>query len=374
MKINTITCHRVFNHGASLQQLALLHHLQSLGHNVQTINYQPNYLADHYRYTGVPSPKFKNNVIFRLLYIVAKFPERLNNRKRREAFDAFEKKYIPQTKKLYRTNEQLKDNLPEADAYICGSDQIWNTLFENGKDPAFYLDFVPNNKLKISYAASFATENINNDIKNFVEEKVKAIDCISVRESSGLKILENLGIENVTHVTDPVFLLSKEDWEKKFITKEIENKHYILVYDFDNNPLIKEYALYLKEKKGFEIVALSPKIKYADRYYWSIGPDKFLNLLHKSSFVLANSFHATAFSFIFEKQCLIFNRNTGINTRMRDFLQEYGLLKRMVLDFNENIIDDIIDYSEIKPQLQKNILKSKSFLNQSLQHEKLDNK
>lgn len=369
MKILTITCHRVFNHGASLQQFALLHHLQSLGHDVQTINYQPDYLANHYKYTGVPSEKFKKNIILRLLYIVAKFPERFANRKRREAFDIFEKNNIPQTKKLFVNNEELKRDIPNADAYICGSDQIWNTLFENGKDPAFYLDFVPQNKLKISYAASFATEKISDDIKHFIKEKVKAIDFISVRETSGLNILHNIGIERVTHVVDPVFLLSKEEWKKKFITTEEQENPYVLVYDFDNNPLIKEYALYLKKEKGFDIIALSPRIKYADRYYWSIGPEKFLNLLYKSSFVLANSFHATAFSFIFEKQCLIFNRTTGINTRMGDFLQEYGLSERMVMNFNKKIIDSIIDFSEIRPKLETNISKSKSFLNKALQYE-----
>lgn len=373
LKINTITCHRVFNHGASLQQFALLHHLRSLGHEVQTINYQPDYLADHYRYSGVPSEKFKKNIILRWLYIVAKFPERFANRKRRKAFDAFERDHIPQTKKCYTSNIELKNDLPPADAYICGSDQIWNTLFENGKDPAFYLDFVTKDKLKISYAASFATEKILDDIKEFVRKNVNSINYISVRETSGVKILNDLGIENVTHVVDPVFLLSKDDWMKKFITIEKQETPFVLVYDFDNNPLIKEYALFLKKEKGFDIVALSPRIKYADRFYWSIGPEKFINLLYNSSFVLANSFHATAFSFIFEKQCLIFNRTTGINTRMRDFLEEYGLSKRMVSDFDKNMVDNMIDFSEIKPKLEIKILKSKSFLNKALQYEKLDN-
>lgn len=372
MKVLTITCHNVYNHGASLQQFALIHYVQSLGHMVETINYQPAYLADNYRYLGVPSKKFQKNIILKGLYIIAKFPTRFSTRKRRMAFNEFDEKYIPQTKQLYKDNQSLKNNIPLADVYICGSDQIWNTLFENGKDPAFYLDFVPKEKLTISYAASFATENIAENLKGFVKEKINAIDCISVRESSGVRILNDLEVENVTHVLDPVFLLSKEEWLKKFSVNTNSGNPYVLVYDFDNNPLIEQYAKFLKEKKGYKIIALSHRITYADEVFWSIGPDQFLNLMAGSAWVLANSFHATAFSVIFEKQFLIFNRTTGINTRMQDFLAEFGLSERMVSNFDESLMNSVIDFSSIKVKLENKISESKSFLNKALHYEKMD--
>src|SRR5690606_20224827 len=98
--------------------------------------------------------------------------------KRKRSFDAFAKKHINTTKRLYKTNDDLKNNLPSADAYICGSDQIWNSFFANGKDPAFYLNFVPDNKLKISYAASFAIDEIEDSLKDFVKRNVKRLDHI----------------------------------------------------------------------------------------------------------------------------------------------------------------------------------------------------
>lgn len=370
--IKTITCHRVFNHGASLQQFALLEYLTSLGHQVETINYQPHYLADNYRYLGVPNDKFRKNAILKMIYILAKLPKRFADRKRRDIFDLFEKQYIPQTKRQYKNNKELKANLPNADIYICGSDQIWNTLFENGKDPAFYLDFVPKEKLTISYAASFATEEIAENLKDFVKEKVNAIDCISVRESSGVRILNDLNVEDVTHVLDPVFLLSKEEWLKKFKVDTNYKKPYVLVYDFDNNPLIEQYAKFLKENKGYKIIALSHRITYADEVFWSIGPDQFLHLMAESTWVLANSFHATAFSVIFEKQFLIFNRTTGINTRMQDFLGEFELSERMVSVFDKSLINNAIDFSNIKLKLENKISDSKSFLNKALHYEKMD--
>ena len=67
-------------------------------------------------------------------------------------------------------------------------------------------DFVPDNKTKISYAPSFATESILKPHEIFIKNKIARINHISVRETSGLKILENIGIENAVQVMDPVFL------------------------------------------------------------------------------------------------------------------------------------------------------------------------
>lgn len=43
MKINTITCHNVYNYGATLQAYALQTYLQSLGNEVEIIDYAPRY-------------------------------------------------------------------------------------------------------------------------------------------------------------------------------------------------------------------------------------------------------------------------------------------------------------------------------------------
>lgn len=368
MKVLTITCHNVYNHGASLQQFALIDYVQSLGHTVETINYQPAYLADNYRYLGVPSKNFQKNMFLKTLYIIAKFPTRFSTRKRRMAFNEFDKKYIPQTKQLYKDNQSLKNNLPEADIYICGSDQIWNTLFENGADPAFYLDFVPAGKRKISYAASFATSRIENNLGDFVKRKVDKLDFVSVRESSAVTILKDLEIKEVTHVVDPVFLLSAEDWIEKFDLKKTEAQSYVLVYDFENNPLVKEYALHLQKTQGYQIIALNKVIDYADMIYWDIGPVEFLGLMHDASFVLANSFHATAFSFIFKKQFLVFNRSAGINTRMKDFLTEFGLEQRLADSFNQQALEDTIDFSVIEERLNQRIEISKKYLQNAIQN------
>lgn len=373
-KIKTITCHNVYNYGASLQEYALLEYLKSLGYDPETINYNPDYLSNHFNLFAISNPKFDTNIVLRSIYILLKFPSRVLSLRRKYSFDKFDDKYIKSTKKNYTSNQELKDDIPEADVYICGSDQIWNSFFQNGKDPAFYLDFVPENKLKISYAASFATETIEDNLKNFVYEKVKRINHISVREESGVKILEDLGIKNVTHVLDPVFLLDKKCWDN-ITPKRIIEEPYIVVYDMDNNPHIKDFVLQISKKNNWKIITVSSQINYADKNLSNKGPDIFLSLIRNASFVVSNSFHACAFSLIFEKQFVVFNRSEQINTRMRDLTNMFNI-KEAILPYNSsyNNYAYFIDYTLVNLNLQKYIEISKTFLIKSIQNNILERK
>ncbi|ULC58270.1 polysaccharide pyruvyl transferase family protein [Flaviramulus sp. BrNp1-15] len=366
MNIKTITCHEVYNHGASLQEHALLKHLEILGHSTEAIHYKPPYLSKHLDLWKISNVKYEKNIIVKWIYILAKLPTRLRDLKRKKAFDNFSKKHIKTGEKLYISNDELKANPPLADTYICGSDQIWNSYFQNGKDPAFYLDFVPDEKLKISYAASFAIDAIEDNLKPFVKEKISRLNHVSVRETSGLRILKELGVNNATQVLDPVFLLDKEYWKENFVTPI--NDKYILIYDFDSNPLIKNMALKLAKENGLKIFTVNKNIKYANSNFWLKGPEYFLSLLANAQLVISNSFHAVAFSLIFNKQFYVVNREEKINTRMRDLLALLDISNILVdeSNFNNASLKPIKSYSSINKNLATSINSSKTFLSKSL--------
>ena len=372
MNIKTITCHEVYNYGASLQEYALLKHLENIGHTAETIHYKPPYLSGHFNLWAVANPAFRKNFILKAVYLALKLPKRLINLKRKRAFDKFADKYINSGQTLYRSNKELKENTPEADAYICGSDQIWNSFFENGKDAAFYLDFVPLEKTKISYAASFAIDELEGSIKPFVKEKISRLDHISTRESSGKKIVQNLGFEKVTQVLDPVFLLQPSEWLKLTnpnLEKDITNKgKYLIVYDFDSDPIIKKLANRLKEQYNWKIYAFNEKIDYADKNFYLEGPETFLTLITNAECVLANSFHAVAYSLIFQKDLAVFNRSDKINTRMRDLLGLVDLDHLLITNsqMSDNFKLNTIDYGTVNNLLKGHIKNSKTFLTNAL--------
>lgn len=364
MIIYTITCHDVYNYGASLQAYALMKYLGKLGNDVQIIDYKPEYLSKHY-YLWSINPKFKRNIITKGIYLLIKVPGRIARRfeRRKREFDKFKKYYLKVTPNRYSSNEELKKLSPEADLYIAGSDQIWNPLFENGRDPAFFLDFAPNDKKKISYAASFSVDDVPEEYRVMMSKYLKKLDAISVREQSGVEVLKQLGVNNGKMVLDPVFLLTEQEWSK-LCDKNIDDK-YIFVYDFDKNGKIKEAALSLAHKYNLKIYS-GLKCEYADKTFEDFGPKQFLSLVKNAEFVVTNSFHATAFSVIFKRSFYVFNRDWKINTRMRDLLNSLGnnTSRRLVEELPKDIQE--ISWSEVTENLDVLIQKSKEYLNDCL--------
>lgn len=363
MRIKTITCHNVYNLGASLQAYALVAYLQGHGHEVQIIDYQPLYLQ-HYRLTGVPNPRF-DKPFLREAYQIAKFPGRLYERltsKRKKAFDYFTAEYLPVTHTTYLDVTALRAVPPEADLYIAGSDQIWNPVFQNGKDPAFFLDFVPEGKRRISYAASFAVEALEKQDADRMKPWLEKLDAVSVRESSSVALLADMGIKGF-QVVDPVFLLPKEVWEK--IAVQPPMRDYILVYDFDNNPKVKEIAQVVSRQTGKKIVSLFP-MDWADAVWADAGPGEFLGAVQNAGIVLSNSFHATAFSLIFQKDFYVVNRTEGINARMKDLVGDLGLADRLIRTVPAAII--AVDYTNVVPLLEKKIIASQNYLTAQTQN------
>ena len=349
-----------------MQAYALMKYLKNIGHDVEIIDYKPDYLSNHYNIKSIDNPKWEKNILTKAIYLSLKTPGRLISLKRKRAFDEFREKNLIITKKRYTSNEELKKDLPQADAYICGSDQIWNSLHRNGKDPAFYLDFVPDNKIKASYAASIATDTIDDKYKPMVKDKVSKLDGVGVREKSGVKIVKELGIDKAINVVDPVFLLDKKEWDK--IGNETFNDKYILVYDFDKSSLVEKLATDIAKKKGYKIYTINAdKPKYADRHFNLSGPNTFVSLVKNAEYVISNSFHAVVFSAIYNKNIVIVNRTENINTRMRDLLDDLNLKDRLVNDNYklEEILKDI-DYTNSYKILNQKIEFSKKYIDKVL--------
>ncbi len=335
MKIKTLTCHDVYNPGASLQAYALMKYLQGLGHDVEIINYKPDYLSYNLWSIGA---KWNKNVLLKFLYYSYVIPKRLSLKRRRKKFDIFTKEHLRVTTKKYQSIEELKTDTPIADIYFAGSDQIWNTESPNGKDPSFFLDFVPEDAVKASYAASFSVSEIAREYIDFVKNRLITFDFISVREKTGINILKSLGIEHGCVVMDPVFLLDKGHWEK--LSKFQANEKYIFVYDQENNPVIKKAALKLAKLFNLSIYAIESlyPMSYADRKIKDAGPEEFVGLIKNCEICLTNSYHCIAFSLIFNKKFYLFKRtHQKVNSRMLDLLDYLGLNNRI----GDNKLDEL---------------------------------
>ena len=366
MQIKTITCHDVYNYGASLQAYALQHYLESIGHEVEIIDFKPWFQRGRYNFWYVSKDaKYyslcKKSRIIHFLYCLKRY-KGYPTIGRKKPFDDFKRKYLKLTSQTYNDCEELKLAPPVADMYIAGSDQIWNTDSNNGKEPAYYLDFGDDKTKRASYAASFAVSELKKELYDFVKSKLSRFDVVSVREKTGLSILESLGITSRTQVLDPVFLLEKKQWESLPL-KRAYKEPYILVYDFlHDDPELTKNVKKIARDKQLNIVSINDfkKLAYADINVSDAGPIEFLSLIKYADYVVANSFHATAFSIIFQRPFLTFPlRSQKNSSRMKDFLASVNLLEFFDSDYNNKCV---IDFAHTDKIIQDEIERSKNYL------------
>ena len=373
MKINIITCHDVYNYGASLQAFALMRYLMSIGHDVEIIDYKPDYLSHHYEFGYVNEsnrfyPLCQKSKLFKFLYGIRLLPITYGTWQRIRPFNDFKKTYLRCTG-LYKSFDELKNNPPIADVYIAGSDQIWNCNLPNGKDPAFYLAFGQPAR-KISYAASFAMNGMPDMYKDLVSSYLRNLDAISVRETSGIRILDELGYTG-TAVIDPVYLLDKENWLHITESPKPYQGEYILVYNLNrkNIEMIRKEAQRLSSLYKLKIVSIDSSFKcsYSDKNIHDAGPLEFVSLIANAKYVVTDSFHGMSFSIIMERPFCVMHSHSD-SSRIKDLLSELSL---------ESCLNNPIqDFTNLWPKAKIRILdkssSGKRFLIDNLSIEKND--
>lgn len=352
MKILTLTTYQGYNYGASLQAYALQTYLKSRGHETEIIRFEPEYLMRYYAFWYVnPESGLNRNAVTRMLYRIMKWVHRRTTLKRKRVFDFFNHRILKETAQIWRSSEELTDCPPKADMYLCGSDQIWNILYEAGQDPAFYLEFVREGK-KASYAASFSFTDLPETHLRRIRDSLLKFDHVSVREYQGKELLDRMGVQG-TWVLDPVFLLPVSVWDAlassigdgsivSYISYSKLTERYLLIYDFEGNEQLKVFAQEYARQKGVKIYAITDRfpLPYADKNFKHAGPADFVRLIKGCEAFMSNSFHGTAFSIIYHKPVFVFKRQLHkVNSRMESLLTLFEL--------KDCIVDDSTDHSQL---------------------------
>lgn len=336
-KSYTITCHRPLNYGAVLQSYALNTKLKQLGLDAKVIDYYP----DYYKFSNKKLP-------IRIIRYFLRLPDWILGKKR---FGKFIENHIPLSSKMYKNIEELNNNIPRADFYFAGSDQIWNCdELVNGKDDAFFLTFAPKKAKKISYAASLAMPEVPIEQIERYTKLIQDFDSISIREKDGVDLVKGLGIKNVQHVLDPVFLLKSKDWDVIADSSSFESREkYILVYGFKRQKNLYRYARKLGAELGVKVYAINTNIEDyfldIDKYFWNASPETFVNLIKNAECVVTNSFHGLSFSIIYNKPFHLFSRGGKANSRMINLLNDLGLSDRIVESENLKSNDFKFDFA-----------------------------
>ena len=348
MKIRIITFQNAYNYGGSLQCYALQKKIKELGYDdVEVVNYKNKYIDDVYKIVQIPRKK-KLYLLRLLKSFIRCIPYAKGTYERNKKFKSFINENIPLTEMETR-DDIISKEYSNKDVFIVGSDQVWNTEITNGYDLIYTLDFNDSIK-KISYAASFGFDNIEEKYIDGFKKSLSKFNHISVREETGKNIINSILTNPVAVVLDPTLLLERNEWSNlvQFMPKEKEK--YIFVYMMTEEAV--KIANYISKKTGLKIIYMTSKNEYNNplRSAYNDGPYEFIKLIEGAEYVVTTSFHGMVFSIIFERKFWIIPP-LKISSRITDLLSKVKLLNRVVNnleEIKEKDIEKSIDYKSVK--------------------------
>lgn len=361
MKIGILTFHCAHNYGAVLQCYATQEFLRSKGHEVEIINYRPEYLLKPYRIFVLNIKNlFKLPIVPLLKTITIEILIFGNRFRRHRGFERFINKY------LNIGHVVTKENIPsDFDAYIIGSDQIWNPRITHGFDHIYFANFPfeKNNKRYISYAASMEAKGLDENQKDFYKNNLINFDAISVREKELLNLLQPLSSKKISHVLDPVLMVSPHIWDNISSDKS-DTEKYVVVYQIRGNP---DYTLRIANQIANQIDA-KVKVLVAWLQHNPVkgtnqiaSPTQFVNTIRNAACIVTTSFHGTVFSVVFNRPFYTIKLNDGADSRSMSLLESLGLEKRLI-EVDDSPIFTEIDYSIANQKLDKLRQESQDYL------------
>ena len=308
-----------YNYGATLQAYALHEFVKSLGYDCDIIDH----MSAEERHRTVKLNDFSRENL-------KKIPYKLSLETGYRRFEDFYDRHMNMTKR-YVSAAELKTDPPDSDVFISGSDQVWNP-----KDPKldrFLLDFAPEDKCKISYAASMGNPTLPDDKKECYVKALKRFDAISVREQEAHAMLQPLTEKEVQIHCDPAFLLTAEQWRAlESPVKGLKENGYILCYMLHLPSWFNAWAERLKKETSLPIVFVGLqgyRPVFCDRYVRDAGPGEFLWLIDHADTVVSSSFHGNVFSLIFGTK-LISTPDQKRPDRIRNLLRMFGEERREI--------------------------------------------
>ena len=346
MKTLIITLHSINNPGSAFQAYALNRYLTNLNIENEILDYRPAY------------SKIGKNKIKWLLKVILFLPNFLLANKK---YTRFIKDNMVLSEKKYRSYSELKSKTPKADIYMTGSDQLWNPYYDCGQDDAYYLKFVSDGK-KVAYSTSVGKDFLTESEENKLIEKISDFKAISVREYSTYRLLSKKMSIPIKWVCDPVFLLKAEDY-MHFLSPP-KYVDYAVVYLSKRSQLLESVISVAREKYGLTIIQAGGNTKRCscDNIFSPVGPEDFLSLLYYSKLVISSSFHATAFSLIFQKNFVALLPD-GNGDRIKSILKLTNLDWKLIEKEEDSLkAFDMPDYIEAESLLNPFVNESKEFL------------
>ena len=348
-RVGILSRHAVPNYGSILQAFALQDALNSMGVDAEYVDYRiprdfP--LADAMRTSGVLGP-------------IRAIPKAIGALK----FEAMRKGLLKQSRRVTDV-DGLGGLLAEYPVLCVGGDQVWNVMSDGNIEGAYLLEGAPDGAYKFSFSSSFGKNGLDARERDRATKALARFNRLSVREESGQKTLEEMGLKAQT-VVDPVHLLSKETWFDRVeprTPRGVSGK-YCLIYNLHPSEAFDRYSAAACESLGIEVVSVRPSLRKTmgkNLFYPSLH--EFLWLFDNAACVLTDSFHGTAFSLLFNTPFVDILPEQYAE-RNKAILSRYGLESRISTELQpEELRLGDFDWAGVNELLATNRRSSTKFL------------
>ena len=361
LKVYGVTYDHAGNYGSFAQSYALSKAISKISIQGEKCDYRIIPVANFpFRRISMPYSKLPRFVKKLLRYFV----ELLIH----SHFSQFNKKYMKYAD--CKDEVQLADLSRTADAFVCGSDVVWNLYFNWG-NPIYFLGFTE--KYKFSYAASFGGMKYSDKADEMYRLYLPRFRSIGVREKSAVDIVRKYAKDVPTEVNvDPVLLLNREEWER-VIPADRETRKYILAYNTHITPNYTRMIERIKQQTGLPVINVTCSLTMIIKQgaFRVPSPERWLQLIRDAEYIVTNSFHGTAFSVLFNKTFFTTTEGTGkafgYNVRIYDFLDMLGLSDRVCNAVPEQLDLSCPDFSKANETLLTLREESMQFLQKNIE-------
>lgn len=359
MKKVLIFTYMLNNYGAILQAFALQTYLKEhCGLDVSIVNYETN----RHRKLNRIFKRSSTNFIIQMCLWIATLVRFLSLKRRKERTIDFKDRLMKFTCK-YTSKGHLLNNVPDADVYLSGSDQVFNP---NGIDrDVYYLHFDKKKSCKAAYAPSFGGTNYSEEVKLEIKERLSDFDVLSCRELDGAAFMSSLLGIDVPQVVDPTLLLTEDEWNKLSVEPK-GKKNYICVYDLNGGDDLIAIAKKIQAKTNLKICCITDKVHkryHVDKQIYDAGPAEFVGWIQNAAYVVTDSFHGTMFSLKFKIPFYTYIAVPSSSTRITSVLGRLNLSDRIIENGKASMWSmDNGNLCNYKGELEALISVSKSFI------------
>ena len=136
MKIGILTFHRAENFGAVLQAYALQTFLKKHGMDPYIIDYRCKKIEIVYHIFNPMILIMRRNLFCSIKEYLKRFVSLIDRCRKKHKYQLFREKFL----QIMPCDKAFHSNM--FDAYIVGSDQVWNLSITGGVDDYYFLNFL----------------------------------------------------------------------------------------------------------------------------------------------------------------------------------------------------------------------------------------